>query len=257
MEYLLVCLVACLGSTLTLFSGFGLGTILLPAFGLFFPIELAIAMTAIVHFLNNIFKLILLGHHADRATVLRFGIPSLLASFAGAYLLLSLARSEPLYIYSIQHKIFYVTTLKLTIAAVLAFFAIYDLVPRLAAYKFPAKYMVAGGLLSGFFGGLSGNQGALRSAFLIRTNLSKEAFIASGVVIACLVDMSRLLVYSPQILSGVEGFRIGLVTAAALSAFVGAFVGSRLMKKITIRFVQQIVGAMLIVFALLLGAGIV
>ena len=33
---------------------------------------------------------------------------------------------------------------------------------------------------SGFFGGLSGMQGALRSAFLARAGLSKEAFVASG-----------------------------------------------------------------------------
>ncbi|MEO8167675.1 MAG: sulfite exporter TauE/SafE family protein, partial [bacterium] len=56
MEYAVVSIVALLASGLTLFSGFGLGTLLLPAFLLFFPTELAIAMTAIVHFLNNIFK---------------------------------------------------------------------------------------------------------------------------------------------------------------------------------------------------------
>lgn len=54
MEYIIVCIVALLGSGLTLFSGFGLGTILVPVFALFFPIDLAIALTAIVHFLNNL-----------------------------------------------------------------------------------------------------------------------------------------------------------------------------------------------------------
>ncbi len=38
------------------FSGFGVGTILTPVFIIFFPIDIAIAMTAIVHFLNNVFK---------------------------------------------------------------------------------------------------------------------------------------------------------------------------------------------------------
>ena len=47
-----------------------------------------------------------------------------------------------------------------------------------------AAFLAAGGLLSGFLGGLSGHQGALRSAFLIKCGLSKEVFIASGVVIA-------------------------------------------------------------------------
>ncbi|MEK9138207.1 MAG: sulfite exporter TauE/SafE family protein, partial [Bacteroidota bacterium] len=59
MEYLIVCTIALLASGLTLFSGFGLGTLLLPAFILFFPPDVAVGMTAIVHFLNNIFKLVL------------------------------------------------------------------------------------------------------------------------------------------------------------------------------------------------------
>ena len=50
MTELIICLVALFGSALTFFSGFGLGTILVPVFALFFPIELAIALTAIVHF---------------------------------------------------------------------------------------------------------------------------------------------------------------------------------------------------------------
>lgn len=49
-------------SGLTLFSGFGLGTILMPVFALFFPLPLAISATAVVHFANNIFKFGLMAH---------------------------------------------------------------------------------------------------------------------------------------------------------------------------------------------------
>ncbi|MEM6640395.1 MAG: sulfite exporter TauE/SafE family protein, partial [Pseudomonadota bacterium] len=41
MDYLLVCTVALVASALTFFSGFGLGTLLVPAFALFFPAPLA------------------------------------------------------------------------------------------------------------------------------------------------------------------------------------------------------------------------
>ena len=40
-------------SLLTYISGFGLGTLLLPVFSLFFDIEVAIAATAIVHLFNK------------------------------------------------------------------------------------------------------------------------------------------------------------------------------------------------------------
>ena len=53
LTYFVVCGVALLASGLTFFSGFGLGTLLLPAFALFVPVDRAIAVTAIVHFLNG------------------------------------------------------------------------------------------------------------------------------------------------------------------------------------------------------------
>ena len=49
---IVVSVVALVASTLTFFSGFGLGTVLLPAFALFYPVEQAVALTAAVHFLN-------------------------------------------------------------------------------------------------------------------------------------------------------------------------------------------------------------
>ena len=84
--------------------------------------------------------------------------------------------------------------------------------------------MPLGGLVSGFFGGLSGMQGALRSAFLSRAGLTKEAFIATGVVIACLIDFSRLAIYSAALARESAHFNYGLLAAAVLAAFAGEFV---------------------------------
>ncbi|MGQ0828359.1 MAG: sulfite exporter TauE/SafE family protein [Bacteroidota bacterium] len=254
MEYLITCLVAFLGSGLTLFSGFGLGTLLIPAFALFFPIEIAIALTAIVHFLNNIFKLILLGKHADKEIILRFGIPSVIAAFAGAYLLTQLTHLQPLADYSLQGKLFFITPVKAMIGALMIFFALFDIIPSLANIQFDRKFLPLGGVLSGFIGGLSGHQGALRSAFLIRANLTKEVFIASGVVIACLTDISRLTVYAGKFFT--HKFNYPLIIAATLSAFTGAYFGNKFVKKITIKALQIIVAVMLIVFGVLLILGI-
>lgn len=84
MSYIIICFATLLVSALTLFSGFGLGTLLIPAFALFFPIEVAVAATAVVHGANNVFKISLVGKHADRALVVRFGLPAIIAAFAGA-----------------------------------------------------------------------------------------------------------------------------------------------------------------------------
>lgn len=46
MELIIICLVAFITAILTFFSGFGLGTILMPVFAIFFPVEIAIALGA-------------------------------------------------------------------------------------------------------------------------------------------------------------------------------------------------------------------
>lgn len=86
-EILLVCIVCFVGSLLTFFSGFGLGTLLLPVFNLFFPIHIAIGLTAIVHFLNNAFKLALMLKYVDWKMVFTFGVPAMLGAILGANIL--------------------------------------------------------------------------------------------------------------------------------------------------------------------------
>ena len=74
MAWVLVPSVSLVVAAVTLLSGFGLGTVLMPAFAMFFPVEVAIAATGVVHFVSNLYKLTLVGRHADRAAVLRFGL---------------------------------------------------------------------------------------------------------------------------------------------------------------------------------------
>lgn len=255
-EYITICFFSLLGSGLTFFSGFGLGTILVPVFAIFFPLEIAISLTAIVHFLNNLFKLFLVGRNANKSVVIRFGIPAILFAFLGAYLLTVISGVQPLFSYSFLTKTADVTWVKLIIGLLLAFFALVDLMPSLSKINFSQKYIPLGGVLSGFFGGLSGNQGALRSAFLIRANLSKEQFIATGVIIAVLIDLSRLTIYAADLSKQYDKLDYLLLTLAVLSAFLGAYAGNKLLKKVTIGFLQTFVAIMLLVFSMLLMTGI-
>ena len=75
MDIIIISIAALFASGLTMFSGFGLGTLLMPVVAIFFPVEIAIAMTAMVHLANNAFKVFLLGRSANRSVILRFGIP--------------------------------------------------------------------------------------------------------------------------------------------------------------------------------------
>jgi uncharacterized membrane protein YfcA len=261
MEYVVVCLAALVVAALTLYSGFGLGTLLMPVFALFFPVQIAVAAAAIVHLANNLFKVGLVGKHADRPVLLRFAVPAALAGLVGALLLTYVTALPPLARYSLGGRDHAVTIAKLVIAVLMVAFALFELLPRFEKIQFKPRYLPLGGVLSGFFGGLSGHQGALRSAFLINVGLSKEAFIGTGVLAAVLVDVVRLSVYGVSFVAkdwqALVSGGLPLVVAATATAFLGSWLGARWMKKITMGTVRRLVGGMLFVLALALGTGLV
>ena len=257
MSALIICGVAFSASLLTFFTGFGLGTLLLPAFAAFFPAEIAVALTAVVHLLNGLFKLTLVGRHANLRVAARFGIPAIAAAFAGALVLAWLARGrEPLLTYELGGRTYSVTPVALVVALLMLAFAALELSPRVKRLAIPPRWLPVGGLLTGFFGGLSGHQGALRSAFLIRTGLEKQAFVATGVVVATVVDVTRLAVYSESFLAADLAPHGRLLAFAALAAFAGAWTGNRLLKKISLRSIEAGVAVLLALVALGLGSGL-
>jgi uncharacterized membrane protein YfcA len=254
MEHILIGLVALLTAGVTLFSGFGLGTILMPVFALFFPVPLAIAATAVVHFANNIFKFGLMARQADWRVVARFGVPAALAAIVGASLLTWFDRMPALASYMLGGSAYEITVVKAVIGVLIVAFALLELWPRFQALAFPPRWLQR--VLSGFFGGLSGNQGALRSAFLLKAGLTKEAFVATGVVAAVIVDAVRLVTYGTSIMAdnlARSQEMLMPVVIGTICAFAGSFVGKRVLQKITLRTVQLIVAVAMLV----IGAGLV
>jgi uncharacterized membrane protein YfcA len=258
--YLAVALTAFAAAGLTLYSGFGLGTLLLPVFALFFPAEMAVVATALVHGANNVFKVSLLGRAADFGIVMKFGLPAIAAALLGALALGWIAESDSSVTVAInEHEYFTITPVKLVIGLLMIGFALFELLPRFRSMQFERRYLWLGGLLSGFFGGLSGHQGALRSAFLAKTGLSTERFVASNAVIGFLVDLTRISVYVALFTAAgghVAGFGAWpLVLTGAVAAFCGVLLGKRYLHKVTMTSVQTLVGALLFGVGLALVTG--
>ncbi len=255
--YLVIPLFSFLASALTLVSGFGLNTILLPVFTLFFPVPAAVALTAVVHLLNNLTKLAFFGKHADRNRVLLFGLPALGAAFLGAKVFIGFSHFDPVLHYSLLGREIAVLPVKIVIAGAMIFFALEDFIFREKKRSGGELHWILGGLLSGFFGGLSGHQGAFRSSFLVKSGLPKESFIGTGVVIACLVDLARLFVYRSLFNPAQLRENSALILLAFVPAFLGIFLGSYWVKKVTFQRVRQIVTGMLLFIALGLAAGLI
>ena len=261
LNYLVVAVAAFFAAGLTLYSGFGLGTLLLPVFALFFPAEMAVVATALVHGANNLFKVSMLGRHADREVVLKFGLTAILAAIGGATTLGWLARLNASMSLAVNEDVVSeVTPLKLMIGLLMIGFALFELLPGFRKLEFDRRYLPLGGLLSGFFGGLSGHQGALRSAFLAKSGLTTERFVGSNAVIGFLVDLTRISVYLA--LFTVAGGHLGsfggwpLIITGSLAAFCGVMMGKRYLHKVTMKAVQTVVGALLFGVGLALITGV-
>ena len=259
MDIALIAIVAALASALTLYSGFGLGTLLLPAFALFLDAPTAVAATAVVHLLNNLFKGALLRNKVDWRTVLVFGIPAIPAAILGAWLLSLLGNSSHLFAWDAFGQKFGPTGAGLIIGLLMMVFATLELQQWFYKLKAPPRLMPVGGLITGFFGGLTGQQGAFRSIFLLRSGLPPENFVATGVMIAVLVDLSRLATYAASVsLAGLNwAERDGLlVLVGTLSAFGGAFVATRYLDKLTIGAIRYSVAAMMLAVGAALSIGV-
>jgi hypothetical protein len=244
--YILIAFCAFFTSFVTFYSGFGLGTILMPVIAIFFPLPLAIILTAFVHLFHNLLKGAMLWKSINWNISLRFGSVALLAAIPGAWLLNKLSFLPSIGTYSLFGVLAEITFLKLIIGTLLIIIATTEALQKeLLAFK----NIYLGGVISGFFGGLSGNQGAFRSLFLINVLQDPRSFIASNAFISMVIDITRLIIYSLSLTHFLKDTNIDLLAVALASATFGVILGMILLKKITIALIQKVI----IVLLYLLG----
>jgi uncharacterized membrane protein YfcA len=242
---------------LTLYSGFGLGTLLTPFFAFYFPLDTCIALTAIVHLCNSVLKTTLTYRHINFEVVKRFGVASLVFAIIGA-VALSLASAHIInFSFALFQHRFTTTYFKIAIGIILLFFVVFD---RLIAINMNANnwknpYFI--GAMSGFFGGLTGNQGAFRSAYLIATMVDKNTIVATSAAVACMVDCSRLGVYSMrwQALAWDRSNTTALVVSL-VGAIIGTLISIYYLKKMELNLMRNLTTLALIVFCIALILGV-
>lgn len=251
--YLSIAIVALLASFSTFFSGFGLGTILLPVFSLYFPLELAVLATALVHFSNNLFKFGMLREHLDFGILLSFGIPAGIGALIGALSLQFTSHSGIAYSYLVFGKSLTVDWVSVLIGILMLFFALMELLPYFERIQLPNKWLPIGGIVSGFFGGISGHQGALRSAFLSKTTLTKAQFVSTGVAISFIIDLTRIGIYFKSDFSHLP---IKLILIGSSFAMIGSVYGKRLFEKSVNLNIRKVVAIFLFVMGIKILIGL-
>ena len=215
-EYLvLVALGAFIAAALTVPAGFGLSTVLTPLVLLLIPPHEAIAVVAIVHGAHNAGKLALLWENVDLEAFKRYGVWLILGSVVGALLQSRVPQRPLLVILGIALIVLPALTLS----------------EKWTGYMMPESNDRVGGFGSGFMGGLSGHQGALRAMFLSRRISNKMSYAATASILALCVDLSRIPVYlfyrSEEVFS-----HYGLTVVLVISALLGARLGKVWLKNL-------------------------
>lgn len=204
-------------------AGFGSSTIFLPVTLFFYDFRTALVLVAIFHMSGNIGRIAFFRHGFDKKMLLRFGLPSVVLTLAGALLVQYI--SQPL--------------LKFILGIFLIIYVILFLwKPQLKAKPGIRNSLIGGGL-SGFFAGLIGTGGALRGAFLSSFNLEKSVYISTAAAISLAVDITRIPVYFSS------GFlpreMLIYIPFLFLVAIAGSFIGKKIVNKIPQKIFRKIV----------------
>ena len=254
-EGLSIFLISLTTAVLTYYSGFGLGTLLLPTLSIFLPLEWAITSTAIVHLINNLIKLTLNYQNTHWKIALTFITTAMPFAFIGSQLFSWLLIAPQTIDFSLVGCTFQTLPYKIFMGLLMILFAIAEWFPENKKPTFTSKWLLIGGALSGFFGGLSGHQGALRSAFFIRTTMNKKQIIATGIIVACCIDVTRLLIYPIDWHTMIEGPYTTWLWMAMGGAALGTIAGQFFIEKITIQSLKHIIAISLLIMgcAMILG----
>ena len=209
-------------------TGFGTSTIMIPVLLFWYPLPQTLLLVGIVHWVGDIWKIILFRKGATWNLILLFGIPSVLAAYAGARLTLTTES----------------TILLRILGAALIAYTIFLLFH--SSWKLPKRNMTAitGGALSGLMAGIFGVGGAVRGAFLAAFDLPKHVYIFTAGTIALMTDSIRLLTYGIGNVNLPRELWYGMILFLPLS-FAGAWCAKKIVGKLPEKAFRQVIAIFL------------
>ncbi len=220
-------------------AGFGIGSLLTPTLAISIGTRLAVGIVAIPHLVATAYRLWLLRREVDRRVLVIFGIASAVGGLIGA--LLHAYLGGPL--------------LGVLLGVLLMFAGISELTGLARRLVIGGWMATFAGALSGLFGGLVGNQGGIRSAALLRMNLSGAALVATSTATGVAVDLARVPVY---LATGWQDLldRWPLIVGLIVGVLVGTIVGAPILRRLPEVAFRRLMAVLLLGLGLLLFLGV-
>lgn len=211
-------------------TGFGIGSVLTPLLAVRVGTQLAVAAISIPHFFATALRFWRLRAHVDRRVLISFGIPSALGGLAGA----------------LMHSVAASRILSIVFGAILIFVGLSELTGLSRRMTFGRTTAWIAGALSGFLGGLVGNQGGIRSAALLGFDIRKSGFVGTATAVGVVVDLVRMPAYFITQGAGIARIWI-LVAVATAGTVVGTLIGERVLRRIPEMAFRRVVAGLVLV----------
>ena len=235
----LIAAAAVLAGAVAAVSGFGIGSLLTPLLVVSVPMPTAdaVAVLAVPHALAPAIRWARLRHEVHGPTFREFGVASAAGGLAGAALQTQLSSPR----------------LTVVLAGLLVLAGTSELLRRRVPIPATPAWRLAGGVLSGVFGGLVGNQGGIRAAALLGFQLRPRQLVATATASALFVDAARLPIYFVSAGTAIaESTRLLLVMA--LGVTLGTFLGVPVLGRIPDSIYRRLVGGLLVALGVGLAA---
>lgn len=226
---ILLFLLGILAGAVASITGFGIGSFLTPFLALRNGFGVAVAAVSIAHFLGSSLRFWLLRHAVNRRTLISFGLLS-----AGGGLLGGLLQAQASG-----------TILSVVFGCLVIFAGVSSLLHWANKAHVNGRFAWVVGVVSGFFGGLVGNQGGLRAIGLLSLNLKKTQLVATATAVAVIVDIFRVPVYiaiHPHQLSSLT-LEIALMS---LGVIAGTLLGAPLLRRLPEKYFRTFLAFTLI-----------
>jgi uncharacterized protein len=234
---LILAIAALIAGGIASIAGFGIGSVMTPVLAMEHKATVAVAAVSIPHFVATAYRLWLVRAHVDLKLLKAFGVMSAVGGLAGAALGFFLGSRW----------------LELVLAGLLLFVGLGGLLGYTKKLRFTGPAAWAAGVVSGFLGGLVGNQGGLRAGAMLGLGVSRDAFMATATATGLIVDAARMPVYFA--LYGKELATVVpeiLVMTAAVVA--GTFLGIKVLRRIPEERFLSVVSVLLIALSIWLVA---
>ncbi len=230
---LIVFLAGAFGGAVASVAGFGIGSLLTPAIATATGAKLAVAAVSIPHAIGTSIRFWRFRRAVDGRVVRSFGLTSAAGGIAGALL----------NTYSTSRA------LAIVFGSLLVLAGVSQVTGYAKRWRLRGALAWLGGALSGFFGGLVGNQGGIRTAAMLGFEVDKRQFVATTTAVALVIDAARVPIYVATETRELWNLS-GVIVIATAGVILGTLFGERLLAKVPEQRFRTVVGALLLLLGL-------